>query len=167
MQTRHIKHPFPPVIDENSLVLILGSVPSVKSVEHNFYYMHPQNRFWRVLSRLFDTDLYNADTEFKIKFLLAHRLALYDSIEECDILGSSDNNISCVVYADIPSLLEKSNIKHIFCNGKASYRYLIKAYPQYENITIPLPSTSPANAAYSIDRLLSDWQIISDCFREI
>ncbi len=160
MQARHIKHPFPAIIDSSSKILILGSVPSLKSVEGNFYYMHPSNRFWKVLSNLFDVDLYNMNVNDRAKFLLNHNIALYDSVEECDILGSSDAHISNVIVADIPYLLAKSQIRHIFCNGKASYQYLIKAFPSLLNVVTALPSTSPANAAKSLSSLTTDWQII-------
>lgn len=160
MQIRHVKHPFPPVIDSRSQILILGSVPSVKSVENNFYYMHPQNRFWRVLSLLFEQDLYGATIDERKNFLLSHNIALYDSVEECDILGSSDSHISNVVYADIPALLAKSVITHIYCNGKASYRHLINGYPSLPVAVSALPSTSPANAAFSLDRLVDEWKVI-------
>ena len=160
MQQRHVKHPFGAVVDSNSKVLILGSVPSLKSVENNFFYMHPHNRFWRVLSLLFGEDFYSATIGERKRFLLKHRIALYDSVEECDILGSSDAHISNVIYADIPSLLNNSQISHIFCNGKASYTYLTKGHPSLTSITTLLPSTSPANAAYSLDRLTNEWKVI-------
>lgn len=157
---RHVKHPFPPVIDTNSKILILGSVPSLKSVENNFYYMHPQNRFWRVLSALLGTELTYATQSKKEEVLLCHNIALYDSVEECDIDGSKDTAIKNVIPADIPALLQKSQIKHIFCNGNASYKYLLQYHKSLENITTLLPSTSPANAAYSLDKLIEKWKII-------
>ncbi len=158
MIARHVKHPFPAVIDTNSRILILGSVPSVKSVEGNFYYMHPHNRFWKVLSCLFDVDLYNMSVDERKHFLLSHNIALYDSVEECDIMGSSDNHISNVIPANIPLFLATSQISHIFCNGNASYNHLIKAYPQYESIITTLPSTSPANAKWTLDKLVEAWK---------
>lgn len=157
---RHIKHPFPAVISPSAKVLILGSVPSLKSVENNFYYMHPQNRFWKVLSAILDEELYSASTSEKARIVSAHNIALYDSIEECDILGSSDNDIYNAVAANIPSLLEQSRIIHIFCNGAASYKYLISAYPQYKSIAVKLPSTSPANASASLENLIEQWSVI-------
>lgn len=160
MQLRHVKHPFGAVIDKNCKILILGSVPSVKSVENNFYYMHPKNRFWRVMSALLGADLYNADISTRKRVLLANKIALYDSVEECDISGSSDSKISNVIAADIPALISGTEIKHIFCNGAASYNYLLKFYPELESITTKLPSTSPANAACSQDKLIAEWKII-------
>lgn len=157
---RHIKHPFPAVVDSKSRILILGSVPSIKSVENNFYYMHPKNRFWKVLSAIFGVDLYSATVDERISFLLEHKIALYDSVEECDIEASKDSAISNVVPADIPSLVAKSEILHIFCNGKASLYYLLSAYPEYESITTLLPSTSPANAQFSLEKLIEAWKVI-------
>lgn len=160
MNMRHIKHPFPAVVDSKSRILILGSVPSIKSVENNFYYMHPKNRFWKVLSAIFDVDLYSATVDERISFLLKNKIALYDSVEECDIEASKDSAISNVVPADIPSLVAKSEISHIFCNGKASLYYLLSAYPEYESITTLLPSTSPANAQFSLEKLIEAWKVI-------
>lgn len=162
MQTRHIKHPVPAVIDGNSKILILGSVPSIKSVEGNFFYMHPQNRFWRVLSTLFDADLYSMSVEERKAFLLSHSIALYDSVEECDIEGSSDSKISNVIPADIQGLVNSSKISHIFCNGKASYSIFLKYNPNLADIASVLPSTSPANAVFTLDKLVEDWKIIVD-----
>lgn len=160
MNMRHIKHPFPAVVDSKSRILILGSVPSIKSVENNFYYMHPKNRFWKVLSAIFGVDLYSATVDERISFLLEHKIALYDSVEECDIEASKDSAISNVVPADIPSLVAKSEISHIYCNGKASLHYLLSAYPEYEGITTLLPSTSPANAQFSLEKLIEAWKVI-------
>lgn len=160
MNMRHIKHPFPAVVDSKSRILILGSVPSIKSVENNFYYMHPKNRFWKVLSAIFGVDLYSANVDERISFLLENKIALYDSVEECDIEASKDSAISNVVPADIPSLVAKSEISHIFCNGKASLYYLLSAYPEYESITTLLPSTSPANAQFSLEKLIEAWKVI-------
>ena len=160
MNMRHIKHPFPAVVDSKSRILILGSVPSIKSVENNFYYMHPKNRFWKVLSAIFGVDLYSATVDERISFLLENEIALYDSVEECDIEASKDSAISNVVPADIPSLVAKSEISHIFCNGKASLYYLLSAYPEYESITTLLPSTSPANAQFSLEKLIEAWKVI-------
>ena len=165
MQIRHVKHPFGAVIDENCKVLILGSVPSVKSVEGNFYYMHPKNRFWKVMSALLGADLYSADIPTRINVMTKRHIALYDSVEECDILGSSDSKITNVVPADIPALIAKSQITHIFCNGAASYGNLIKYHPELEGIATKLPSTSPANAAFSLDKLIEEWQVVMDAIK--
>ena len=155
---RHVKHPFPPVIDENCTTLILGSVPSVKSVENNFYYMHPQNRFWRVLSLIYGVDLYGASIDGRKEFLLAHHIAMYDSVEECDINASKDTDIKNVVPADIAALVKSSKICRVLCNGKASYNYFVKYNPALAHIATALPSTSPANAQFSFERLKIEWE---------
>ena len=160
MQNRHVKHPFGAVIDSECKILILGSVPSVKSVENNFYYMHPKNRFWKVMSALLGVDLYSADIDTRKRVLLSHGIALYDSVEECDISGSSDSKISNVIPADIPNLIASTKISHIFCNGTASYANLLKYHPQLEAITTKLPSTSPANAACSLEKLIEAWRTL-------
>ncbi|MBQ9276206.1 MAG: DNA-deoxyinosine glycosylase [Clostridia bacterium] len=162
MQERHVKHNFPPVIDKDCEVLILGSVPSVKSVEANFYYGHPQNRFWKILSALFGEDFVLLDDENMIQkrkeLLLSHHVALYDSVEECDILGSSDAHIKNVVPSDIASLIEGTKISKIFCNGNTSYKYFVE---YNKNLTAqPLPSTSPANAGWSLEKLVEKWRVV-------
>lgn len=159
---RHVKHPFPAVVDSESKILVLGSVPSVKSVEHDFYYMHPQNRFWRVLSRLFGQDFTLMSKQEKIIALCRLHIALYDSVEECDILSSKDSAISNVVPADIRKIMQDTKISRIFCNGKASYAYLVKYHPELAQETLALPSTSPANAQYSLERLTDEWKVILD-----
>ena len=157
---RHVKHPFAPIIDEHCRVLILGSVPSQKSVENEFYYMHPQNRFWKLMAYLLDEDFVNADIQARTALLLKHNIALYDSVEECDIEGSSDSKIKNVVPSNIPSFLAMADVQRIFCNGTASYNYLTKFYPEYESITTKLPSTSPANAKYGVPALAEEWKVI-------
>lgn len=154
---RHVKHPFPAVTSQNARILILGSVPSVKSVENGFYYMHPQNRFWRVLSRLFDEDFTAMQTQEKIAALHRHGIAMYDSVEECDIESSKDSAIYNVIPADIEKIMSETKIERIFCNGKASFNYLVKYHPDLAEIAEVLPSTSPANAACSLDRLVTEW----------
>lgn len=158
MNARHIKHPFPPVIDNDCKVLILGSVPSVKSVEANFYYGHPQNRFWKVLSTLLGEDFVSADKDAKRLLLLSHHIALYDSVEECDILGSSDAHVKNVAPADIEGMIEGTKISKIFCNGNTSLKYFEKYHPTL-TATL-LPSTSPANASWTFDKLVESWKLI-------
>lgn len=156
----HVSHEFDPVFDEHSKVLILGSFPSVKSRENQFYYGHPQNRFWKVIAGLTDSDIPQTIEEKKT-MLLKHGIAIWDVIESCDIIGSSDSSIKNVVPADIERVLSNSQIKYIYANGGTAKR-LYEKYCQkqtgYE--IIGLPSTSPANAAYSLDRLLECWQIV-------
>lgn len=154
---RHVKHPFPAVTSNNARILILGSVPSIKSVDNGFYYMHPQNRFWRVLSRLFDEDFIAMSKVEKSAALIRHDIALYDSVEECDIESSKDSAIYNVTPADIEKIMSETKIERIFCNGKASFNYLVKYHPDLAEIAEVLPSTSPANAACSLDRLVTEW----------
>lgn len=161
-QIRHVKHPFSVIVDNECEILILGSVPSVQSVEYNFYYMNPTNRFWRLMSELLGEDFINVDSSEKTALLLKHHVALYDSVKECDIVGSSDMKITNVTPADIPAILQGTNIRHIFCNGTAALKYLVEAYPNLHKITTLLPSTSSANARYQMPQLLSKWSEIKD-----
>lgn len=153
-------HTFSPVFNEDSHILILGTFPSVKSRENSFYYGHPQNRFWRVLAGLFKESVPQTNQE-KTEFLLVHNIALWDVIKSCEITGSSDSTIKSVVPNDINLILDNSSVKEIYANGKTAE----KLYNQYlkkktkRSITV-LPSTSPANAAFTIDKLLESWQII-------
>ena len=160
MEYEHLVHGFEPVYDQNSKVLILGSFPSVKSRETDFYYGHPQNRFWRLIAYLFG-EATPSTVEEKKRLLLAHGLAVWDVIAQCDIKGSSDASIKNAVPADIKSLLEKTGITRIFVNGgKAAAVYEKYQLPLTGIPAVKLPSTSPANAAWSLDRLLESWRII-------
>lgn len=155
-----INHPIEPIYDKNSKILILGSFPSVKSREHMFFYAHPQNRFWRVLSAIFDTPIPNT-IEDKRNFLLSSKIALWDVISSCEITGSSDSSIKNVIPNDLTCILSYADIKRIFVNGKTAEKY----YNKYIRSTINreaicLPSTSPANAIYSLDKLIERWQVI-------
>lgn len=155
-----IKHPFEPLYDENSKILILGSFPSVKSREQMFFYGHPQNRFWRVVSRVFNCD--TPDTvEEKKKFLLFHNIALWDVIASCDITGSADSTIKNVTANDLSVILNTADIKKIFVNGKTAEKYYNKYTKHIINReAVCLPSTSPANAAWSVERLVEAWSCI-------
>lgn len=157
----HITHPFPPVFDENSRILILGSFPSVKSREVSFYYGNPQNRFWRVLSVLFGGEA-PSSTQEKRDFLLAHRVALWDVIASCDIVGSDDSSIKNALPNDVAALVAKTNISRVFCNGGTAHR-LYRAHLEREVgiEAVALPSTSPANASYSLGRLVDAWRVIA------
>ena len=157
---QHVEHGFGPVYDKESRILILGSFPSVKSREQAFYYGHPQNRFWKVLVALENTEVPQTVEDKKV-WLHAHHIAVYDVIEACDIEGSSDSSIRNVTPADIHTIIAESNISHIFTNGKLAG----KLYRRYQAKTCDLPmtelpSTSPANAAYSLDKLIAAWQDI-------
>lgn len=154
------QHPFEPLFDINSEVLILGSFPSVKSRETGFYYGHPQNRFWRVIAELTSAPLPQTIPE-KRALLLKNHIALWDSIASCTIAGSSDSSIRSAVPNDIGIILSSAHIKGIFCNGKASFNcYNRFILPQTGINAKPLPSTSAANAAWSLDRLIEAWKII-------
>ena len=157
---RHISREFGPVFDASSRVLILGSFPSVKSREVNFYYGHPQNRFWPLMARLLETPLPRT-TEEKRVLMLTHHIALWDSIDSCDIIGSSDSSIKNAVPVEIELVLNSAPIRQIYANGAASAKvYTRYLYPRTGVEIIPLPSTSPANAAWNMDRLFSQWQQI-------
>lgn len=156
-------HNISPIYDENSQILILGSFPSVKSREAQFFYHHPQNRFWKILEQLFNVPLSSSSIEEKKAFLLTHHIALWDVIASCTIQGSSDSSIEDVVVNDIAGLLQLTQIHTIFCNGNKSYDLYMKYCYEITHIkAIKLPSTSPANAAFSLDKLLAHWQIIKE-----
>ncbi|MSB11298.1 DNA-deoxyinosine glycosylase [Finegoldia sp. BIOML-A1] len=155
-----IVHPLKPLYDENSKILILGSFPSVKTREYGFFYGHPQNRFWKLMERLFDVDL-DVSIEDRKRFLLEHNIAVYDSIYQCDIIGSSDSSIKNVVPSDLKEIVDYADINHVFCNGTASF----KCFEEYhaKNLGVEatkLPSTSPANARYRLDDLEKEWKVI-------
>lgn len=157
-----ITHPIPPVYDKNSRILILGSFPSVKSREEGFFYGHPQNRFWKVTSAVFGDELPKSVPEKKA-FLLRNRIALWDVIGSCDIEGSSDSSIRNVIANDLSILLEEADIRQIYVNGRTAFKY----YQRYSEAktgrpAVCLPSTSPANAAWSIDRLTEAWSCIKN-----
>ena len=149
-------HEFPPVYDAYSKILILGSFPSQKSRELGFYYMHPQNRFWRVLEEVFEEKIEN-----KKEFLLKHNIALWDVLDSCDIVGSNDASIKNPVVNDIPKILEASNIKQIFTVGKTAEKYYQKyIYPITKRKSNVLLSTSPSNCRFSLTELKEDWKIV-------
>ena len=160
--TEHLVHPIPPLYNERSRVLILGSFPSVKSREAAFFYGHPQNRFWSVLAALFDAKV-PQNIEEKTALVLQNHLALWDSIQSCDIVGSSDSSIQNAVPNDLSPILQTADIRAIFCNGGVSFSLYEKYIKPKTNIAaIKLPSTSPANAAWSKQRLTEAWKIIID-----
>ena len=155
-------HTIAPLYDKNSVVLILGSFPSVKSREGNFFYHHPQNRFWKVIPAVLGQQT-PITTEQKRRLLHDNRIALWDVIKSCDIENSSDSSIKNVEVNDLSVILNAADIKAIFTNGGKSSR-LYKKYCQ--NVTgieaHPLPSTSPANAGWSLERLTKEWSIVKD-----
>lgn len=160
--TAKIVHPIPPLFNEASKTLILGSFPSVKSREAMFFYGHPQNRFWRLMALLFEAKVPET-VEEKTHLVLTHRLALWDTIHSCTITGSSDSSIRDVVPNDLSVILNNSRVDRVFCNGAASYKLYQKyIYPQTKLHAAQLPSTSPANAAWSMERLQKAWEIIKE-----
>ena len=162
MEYTHVRHPFGPLYDRNSRVLILGSLPSVASREQNFYYGHPSNRFWKVLAALYEEEI-PATVAEKKALLKKHNIALYDVIEECDIKGSSDASITNVIPTDLEEIISNSKIVKIFCNGQLSGKLYKKYLENQTGIeTVVLPSTSPANAAYTMDKLLIRWKVVRD-----
>ena len=160
MEYEHIVHSFEPVYDKDSEILILGTLPSVKSRENNFYYGHKQNRFWKVLATLLKEPVPETIEEKKA-MLLAHRIALWDVIQSCDIKGSSDSSIKNVQPTDIGMILEKTNMTQIYANGnKAGQLYKRYQFPITGIEATVLPSTSPANAAWPLARLCEAWKTI-------
>lgn len=158
----HVIHPFPALYDADSKILILGSLPSVKSREQNFFYGHPQNRFWKMLAAVLGEKIPETIEEKK-KLLHRNHIALWDTIYSCDIIGSSDSSIKNAVPTDLGQIITGSKIRKIFCNGAAS-GICFKKYQEKElQITADiLPSTSPANAAYSLEKLISIWRKIKE-----
>ena len=158
LKTQH--HTLEPCYDQDSEILILGSFPSVKSRESGFYYGHPQNRFWRVLAAVYE-DTVPSFNNGKLDFLLRHKIALWDVIEQCDIAGSSDSSIKNAIYNDIPALIKSSSIKTIITNGKLAHNLYTRHVQQHTGIpAVNLPSTSPANAQFSLDKLTQHWKVI-------
>lgn len=156
-----IEHTFEPVFDRRSRILILGTFPSVKSRENNFYYGHPQNRFWRVMAAVLSCPL-PVTVQEKKEMLLEHRIALWDVVQSCEIEGSSDSSIRNVVPNRLETVTQSASIERIYANGNTAG----KLYTRYcrdslnTDITI-LPSTSPANAAFGLQRLIAAWRSVN------
>lgn len=159
MSDTHI-HPFPPVYDASSRILILGTFPSVRSRENNFYYGHPRNRFWKTLSAVCGSRLPGTVDEKKA-FLHTNHIALWDTCAACEITGSADSAIRAAVPNDIRPILDACDIRAVFCGGKTAYRlYRQHLLPMTGRGAACLPSTSPANAAWSDDALIAAWSVI-------
>lgn len=153
MEYERVMHTFEPVYDENSKILILGTMPSVRSREQKFYYGHKQNRFWQVIADITGSEVPQSIPEKK-SMLLNNRIAIWDVVKECEIAGSSDASIRNVVVNDVAGLLKKSNIKKIAANGrKAAELYNRYLYDMTGIEIIVMPSTSPANAACNLKKL--------------
>ena len=158
MEYQSLKHTFDPVFNEESKILILGSFPSVKSRENQFFYGHPQNRFWKVMANVLNWEVPETIEEKK-EMLLTNHVAVWDVIASCSIVGSSDTSIKDVVVNDFSRILENSKVEHIYVNGGKAY----ELYHKYaEKITgmkaVKLPSTSPANAAWNLEKLQKAWK---------
>lgn len=154
-----VVHDFLPVYNENSRILILGTMPSAASREHGFYYMHPQNRFWKVLERLFNS----AATETipqKKQLLLENNIALWDVLKSCQIQGSSDSSIQNTKMNDFSKIFCSAKIEHVYTNGKKAFELYSKSRFNEMHTAVYLPSTSPANASYSLNRLCQLWSVI-------
>ena len=152
-----LQHPFPPLWDRNSKVLILGSFPSVKSREQQFFYGHPQNRFWKVVAAVFEQPV-PQNIDEKRALLLGCGIAVWDVIASCDITGSSDSSIRNVTANDLSSILQGADIRQIYVNGKTAEKYYNKYIrPVLGRDAVCLPSTSPANAAWGMERLTEAW----------
>lgn len=155
-----ITHPIPPLFDQNSEILILGSFPSVKSREAMFFYGHKQNRFWPLMSKLCGVEPVQTIEEKK-NLVLSHKIALWDVIASCEIKGSADSSVTDVTPNDLSVILENAKIKRIFTNGRTSYNLYKKHIQPITGIeAVYLPSTSPANAAWSTQRLCEEWKVI-------
>ncbi|NJP40224.1 DNA-deoxyinosine glycosylase [Oscillospiraceae bacterium HV4-5-C5C] len=156
----HLEQPLAPVYDAESRILILGSFPSVKSRQSGFYYGHPQNRFWPLLARLLQTAAPTTIAE-KQALLLRHRIALWDTLASCSIMGSCDSSIQDTVPSNLQPILRQAAIRQIFVNGQAAARFYRRYQQPLTGLTaIRLPSTSPANAAWTFDRLCEAWSVL-------
>ncbi|WP_299028347.1 DNA-deoxyinosine glycosylase [uncultured Campylobacter sp.] len=163
-------HPFKPIFDKNSKILILGSFPSVVSRKFGFYYANPQNRFWRVLAGILNAPP-PVSTDEKIKFLLAHRIAIYDAAISCEIKGSSDAKMTAVAPANLEPIFKVAKITQVYANGGKAHEICEKYLKnQILNATgkdpIKLPSTSPANANFSLERLVQEWTAVAEALKD-
>jgi len=155
-------HPVPPLFDQNSRLLILGTFPSPRSREGKFFYHHPQNRFWKAMAALTDSPLPETIGQKKT-MMLGNGIAVWDVIQSCRVTGASDSSIRDVVPTDLSQILDHAPIEKIFANGGTAYNLYMKySYPEIGRPIIKLPSTSPANAAWSLERLIDAWSIIHD-----
>lgn len=163
-------HPFKPIFDKNSKILILGSFPSVISRKFGFYYTNPQNRFWRVLAAILNAAVPES-TDEKIKFLLSHHIAIYDTAISCEIEGSSDSKMSKIVPVNLKPLFKEANIRQVYANGGKAYE-ICEKYLSDEILKatgkepVKLPSTSPANAKFSLEELTYEWKVVAEVLKD-
>lgn len=163
MEYQSFTHTFEPVFDKDSKILILGSFPSVKSRENHFYYGHPQNRFWKVMAYVLGEEV-PATIEEKKALLLSNHVAVWDVIASCKIIGSSDTSIKDVVVNDFSYILQHSAIERIYVNGSKAYELYHKYAEKTTGIkAVKLPSTSPANASWNLEKLCKEWKTIVKC----
>ena len=159
-EPKRIVHPIPPCYTAESDILILGSFPSVKTREMGFFYGHPQNRFWKVAAAVYEEDV-PMTVEERRAFLKRNHIALCDVIASCTIVGSSDSSIRDVAANDLRPILEAAPVRQIYVNGrKAEEMYNRYILPAIGRQAVCLPSTSPANAAWSLERLTEAWKRI-------
>lgn len=159
-RTKGIIHPFAPVANDKSIVLILGSFPSVQSRKTAFYYGHPQNRFWKLMASLLQSEV-PVSIDEKKTLLLTNHIALWDVVKQCDIIGSADSTLRADAYNDIPQLIKSTSIRYVYANGQKAGNLYTKHIAQYTDIPCTtLPSTSAANAAYSIAHLETEWKVL-------
>lgn len=162
MNEIHVVHPFAPVFDCRSRILVLGSLPSVLSRQNNFFYGNPQNRFWRVIAAVFSEPV-PGTIEDKTALLLRNGVALWDAVAECDIVGSSDSSIRNVRPTDLARIFDAAQIETVFANGRTAAKYYEKYQkPLYGRPITVLPSTSPANAAWSFEKLCLAWGVLNE-----
>ena len=160
MKLEAIVHDIPPLYDAESRVLLLGSLPSPKSREAHFFYGHPRNRFWPVLAAVLGEETPETIAE-KQAMCRRHHIALWDTIASCEISGSSDSSIREAVPNDLMPILQTAPVRQIFCNGTAAYQLYCRYQQKLTGReAIRLPSTSPANAAWSADRLIQAWSVL-------
>ena len=156
-----LRHPFGPIFDESSRVLMLGTFPSPKSREYGIPYGNPHNRFWRVMAQILN-EPFPETNEKKIEMLLRHHIALWDVLESCEIKGASDASIKNPRVNDLTEIFAKADIFAIFCTGtKATELYRKLAEPKFQRPCIGLPSTSPANARYKLNDLVEAYDLIN------
>ena len=156
----NVKHEIPPIFDKNSKILVLGSFPSVKSRESQFFYHHPQNRFWKILAHIYNEDI-PISLNDKKSFLTKHKIALWDVINSCTIIGSSDSSIKNVIVNDIKPLIDKTEIKYIYTLGYKAYSWYNKYLLNDMKINaVYLPSSSPANASIKYKNIINEYKKI-------
>lgn len=158
MEYRRVEHPFGPLYNAESRFLVLGSFPSVKSREEEFFYGHPRNRYWEMIAQIFG-EPFPIHKEDKIALALKHHIGMWDVIASCEIKGSSDSSIKNVVVNDLSKILVEAPIQRIICNGKLSGKlYQRYIYPHTKIEALVMPSTSPANAAMDLEKLKIEWK---------